>query len=517
MKTIQSKLLAFFLALLLLLSGVFALLHYGTQRSIALYDTIVQLFLLVNEISQRTQLLMQALNAYLVDKSPHILREYEQHKRVLLADQNALTRTLATPENWVTVKNYRNLIASLIEETDQTLRVFAEGDIDRYSDHYREAQNIALYILETTLQLIDRELTAYHQVYAQLRDTHRAYETMGALVFGATLFLSVLFAYLFARGIARPIRRLALAAKEISQGKLDGPVVEVPTRDEVALLAEAFNRMRDSLRRLIDEMKQKAELEKALHAHQLKAVEMDRLLKEIELRSLQNQINPHFLFNTLNTVARMAYLEGAERTSELIVAVSGLLRYSLRGLDRPVTLEEELRHVKDYCFIQKTRFGDRVAVEFDVDPGCLRQAVPSLTLQPLVENAFIHGIEPLERNGRIRLTVRRAANGVVVEVADNGVGMDEATLAALTSGEEPPAGERQTGHSTGIGLANVRDRLRLFYGRDDVMEIHATPGSGTTVRLVLPHRTIRDGGEEGGSCIGSSSLTTRALNAKPSG
>ena len=305
------------------------------------------------------------------------------------------------------------------------------------------------------------------------------YKLMSLSLFAAAFFLSTLLALWISGGITKPISLLSKAAKEISKGNLSGDDIKITTKDELKPLTETFNQMRTNLRQLVTEIKQKSEL--------------DKLLKELELRSLQNQINPHFLFNTLNTVSKMAYLEEAEQTSRLIVSVAALLRYNLGDLNKASTLREEVRIVKEYFFIQQTRFGERIEFVTDIDESCLDIEIPSLILQPLVENAFIHGVESYEENAEIRLHIYRQRDRVYVEVIDNGDGMDGATKKRLltyvegTEAEEIYEPEKSKGHSTGIGVKNVIRRLQLYYKRDDIVEIESELKKGTNFRLTIPN------------------------------
>src|SRR5699024_7203847 len=184
--------------------------------------------------------------------------------------------------------------------------------------------------------------------------------------------------------------------------------------------------------------------------------------KDMEIKHLQNQINPHFLFNTLNTLSKMAYLEDAKTTSSLIESVATLLRHNLGEIDKSVTLRDEVEVVKGYFHIQKTRFSERITFEYDVDENCLDRQIPRLTLQPLVENAFIHGIED----------------------RDDGVGMSQSTVDQIISLNVNE--NEHVGHSTGIGLTNVIRRLQLFFKVDEIIEIDSKLNQGTIVRLLLP-------------------------------
>ncbi|MNV65596.1 Sensor histidine kinase YpdA [compost metagenome] len=209
---------------------------------------------------------------------------------------------------------------------------------------------------------------------------------------------------------------------------------------------------------------------------------MQRLVKELELQALQSQINPHFLFNTLNVLSRLALLEGADKTSDLIISMSNLLRYSLQRLDTPVTLQEEITHIKEYAAIQQARFRERIRFELDADPAVLQVEIPALTLQPLVENAYHHGVANMESGAVISLKVLKAETGVLIEISDNGAGIPEETLQAIMRLEA----SSDSGKSTGLGTRNVLKRLQLFYGEDDLVQIRSGLGQGTTITIRIP-------------------------------
>jgi two-component system, sensor histidine kinase YesM len=179
----------------------------------------------------------------------------------------------------------------------------------------------------------------------------------------------------------------------------------------------------------------------------------------------------------------MAYLEDAHTTSSLIESVSTLLRYSLGDVNKAVTLGEELKAVDSYFSIQKTRFPDRVTFRQSIDPSCVKVEMPALILQPIIENAFIHGIEPKEDGGEISISVTRDGQEALIEVADTGVGMNEDILEMVRSGTQPA---EHVGHSTGIGLNNVLKRLHLFYKGEETVELASTEGEGTVIQIRIP-------------------------------
>jgi sensor histidine kinase YesM len=196
----------------------------------------------------------------------------------------------------------------------------------------------------------------------------------------------------------------------------------------------------------------------------------------------------------------MAYLEEAEQTSRLIEAVAALLRYNLGDLNKASTLREEVRIVKEYFFIQRTRFGDRIQFIIDIEDDCLDIEVPRLILQPIIENAFVHGVESYEENAEILLDIYHDQDKVYVEVIDNGKGMDETTKKRIlqymegTETDNMVNQEKTNGHSTGIGVKNVIRRLQLFYQRKDIVEIESEIGKGANFRLIIP--VVTKGGKD---------------------
>jgi sensor histidine kinase YesM len=284
----------------------------------------------------------------------------------------------------------------------------------------------------------------------------------------------LLATYWFSLSITRPVHQLTKAANELSQGRFNQQI-EVKSNDEIAFLARTFDKMRININDLILEIQQKAQLEHELQQSKL-------LLKESQFRSLQSQINPHFLFNTLNTLSKKAYLDGAEETSDLIVSVAGLLRYNLKRIDRSVTLFEEVVVLNQYMEIQKARFSDRLQFKSDIDESCLHVKIPGLTLQPIIENAVIHAIEPEENGGTISFRIKNDGPRVIIEIEDSGKGMSRVKVEQLLKGNVVP----NEGHSTGIGFQNVVKRLYLFYGTEELVTIDSREGQGTKVVIQIP-------------------------------
>lgn len=225
-----------------------------------------------------------------------------------------------------------------------------------------------------------------------------------------------------------------------------------------------------------------------------KLEEQERLLLQIRLEALQSQINPHFLFNTLNSVSSLVRFN-PDKAREMIVKLANILRRLMRTTDAFVPLREEFDFIDDYLDIEVVRFGtDKLRVQKELEPASLDVMVPSMMLQPLVENAIKHGVAPRIDGGSIYLRSRVADSRVVIEVEDDGVGFADGAASA----------------GTGIGMANVTERLTVLYGDSARIETDSTPGKGTLVRVTLPIPQPEDmGGSVAGAIYEARSSTSR--------
>ncbi|MEB3101406.1 sensor histidine kinase [Ferviditalea candida] len=474
MNSIHKKIMVLSLISWIIMAGFWLLMTYYNHKSISQYNSILQRYLLMNQVQNLSLTSMKSLNEYMDNPASSLLAQYQASLRKL-QDAGGQLSSLRNDSNKLTLSSYANMLRSQIEEMNLAIMSVQGGRMDAAAAHFNEATKISKFISETTLDLLSQDISAYDEFYRGIIRQSTDLSSMGFWTLFMATFLLLLFSYQFAGGITKPILALTLAARDIARGNFDNPI-EIKTNDEISFLAHTFNRMRVEIKNLITEIQNKVQIEKDLQNHKL-------LLKESELKSLQSQINPHFLFNTLNTISKWAYLEGSNETSRLIHSVAQLLRYNLRKLDSSVVLADEMNGLVEYLTIQKARFIDRIHYSIEMDETCKTFEMPSLTLQPFVENAFIHAIEPSESGGSIIIRAKDQELHVVIEIIDDGAGMPEEKIQAILSGTANPSFK---GHSTGIGINNVIQRLRLFYGVEDIIRISSAPGSGTCVTLYLP-------------------------------
>jgi sensor histidine kinase YesM len=473
MNRIQNKILVLTGIVLFIMAAIWLTLTYYSRQTQEQYNDILQRYLRMNEVTGASQQTITDLNNYLIRPTPEHYEQLEQSKeRLRRAKYDVFA--LRNGDNDFDLTSYTNLIDSLLETANRSMMFQAQMDTEDSNQAFNEATRISRSISDMTLTLLDTELKTYDRFYRGIIERSTELNKLGIWLLLTITFLLLIFAYWFALSITRPVQKLTQAAKELSRGRFDQEI-EVSSNDEIAFLAKMFERMRVNINNLITEIQQKAQLEHELQQNKL-------LLQESRYRSLQSQIHPHFLFNTLDTLSKKAYLEGAEETSDLLASVAGLLRYNLRRLDRSVTLYEEVRVLRQYMDIQSARFADRLRFVEEIDESCLYVQIPGLTLQPIVENAVIHAVEPMEDGGTIVFRIAEDGDRIRVEIADDGPGMPEDKIERVLKGSV----QETEGHTTGIGIGNVVQRLRLFYGQDDIIDIESKPRSGTKVVLRLP-------------------------------
>ena len=294
---------------------------------------------------------------------------------------------------------------------------------------------------------------------------------LGLFLTAAVLML--LLIRVLSRAVVRPLLRLAQASHSIAEGDFSSPDLPVKSSDEVGRLTATFNQMKHA-------MAQQLTTQQALHREEVRNLALEKDLEHTRLEVLKSQVNPHFLFNTLNMISCMARLEDAATTDQMIVHLGSLFRHNLRTKRQQITLEEELDGLEDYIYLQQMRFDGRITVEKSIQVQPAAVLVPSFMLQPVVENAYSHGLKSREEGGRILLRAWMQGKVLVLTVADNGKGMTPEELDAV---QTKIAQSEQTGRS--IGLGNISRRIGMLYPGGK-MQVYSRAGHGTVVRFELP-------------------------------
>lgn len=485
---IRKKLIVSYLITIIILGAISVFSYYNAR--IVLYSLRAMIIdhVYLNELSNDANTLVMEVEKYLSTKSSDTLLNYYNLYNALESKSNSIPREATYDQDALMLKNIGNMIDSLLQETDLAVKAKRGRIGSEYVTHFTRANEINDHIRFYINNLLNSKLQDGSEQYDAINTKMTYLSYVNIMIIIIAVLLNVSLAVFFAYRLTKPLVELAQSADKIAGGTFDVNPVITQTDDEINILTNAFNKMATNIKKYVDEIKKQAEVETKLKKQEMENLKMKNLLKDAELKSLQSQINPHFLFNTLNAASQLAMLEGADKSSEFIENVAQLFRYNLRKLAEPITLEEEIDHAMKYMYIIQVRFGDKIKFLSNIDQKLLDVKLPCTVIQPIVENAFIHGLSKRDGYGTISLVVRAENGKTLVEVIDDGEGMDEAKIESLMlAGNEP---ELVHGHATGMGMYNVISRLKLFYNIEDsrdIIKIESKTGLGTTVTLQIPH------------------------------
>lgn len=338
--------------------------------------------------------------------------------------------------------------------------------------HYRENIEMLdnnIYILSELIQ-DDIQYYIYYQTKSIEKLTVHLNNQVEKFIFlcialvVVIVILVVVITVFILRSITRPVEELCRVTEQIAKGDFSARA-GVYTKDEIAVLAGSVNDMTERLEVMVNQIK-----------------EDERKMRYAELRLLQEQINPHFLYNTLDTIVWLIEGNHSDKAVDMVVSLSEFFRLVLSHGKEYITIQEEELHIRSYLEIQQVRYHDILDYEINIDPTVYQYQILKLTLQPLVENSLYHGIKYKRAPGKIVVTGWMEGDFICFTVEDNGVGMEPEILKKLREEIKRPC--KQT--ETGFGLANVNERIRMNFGQEYGMEIDSVKGEGTRIRLMIP-------------------------------
>lgn len=338
-------------------------------------------------------------------------------------------------------------------------KIITSGDTGDFADHIDDKQQIVSYqrIQNTDWKIVSIIPTARYS------EQSIVLQQWMLILFIIVALITLILGYSLSVSISRPIRQLSSIMKNTERDNWSISF-NYPSRDEIGILSLNFNRMIARIHYLINQV-----------------YEEERLRQQSQLKFLMFQINPHFLFNTLETMNWMARIEGVPEVGKLSKALGDLMREGIKGKEF-ITLSEELESVKKYIYIQKVRYVDKFDMQYDIDPAVLSLIVPRFILQPIIENAIVHGLEMQMENGMICIHAHQSEDTLILSIHDDGLGMNTAHLETLRHYLDHPSDSSLSG----IGLLNVHQRIQLHYGEDYGLQIESLDNQGTTVILHIP-------------------------------
>lgn len=478
LNTINGKLTFFSLVLVCVLIGISAVAIFSLSNVTQKYNAVVQEIFQYNLVSTEFDNCIDFVELDI--RLSNNTQEYEQFKkRIIFLEQtiDQLEAARANDAQWSKIRGLKNMILTYSEATqhivDKSRLRHAPADEIAY------CREVAKFVHARIYELIKQGSIKNIQLYDQVQSRTKSIIFIISVLIIALLIAAASLILYFKKNMTEPIIKLAHQANRIASGEYGISTERVESTTELSELTDAFNLMSKNVEDSMNQIQKRIELEAKLSEEEIENIRITNLLKSMELKALQSQINPHFLFNTLNTISHMALLENAVSTQTLVETTSDLLRYNLKKSKKgKVTLKSEIENLSQYIYIQTIRFFDRIRFTLDVQEDDLGLEVPHLILQPLVENAILHGIEEKEGIGTIHIAVRRSEDfrTTIIEMSDDGVGISPEQISCIFEEND----------DVRIGIVNVKKRLEYFYRQQNLLKIESEKWKYTKITLYLP-------------------------------
>lgn len=361
------------------------------------------------------------------------------------------------------IKKYLNNLDTYVDRIEQNIRAG-----NRYEDNMEiwenDIQIVTTLVRETIFQYIYYEIKGIQESHAEYQSFFVSMIEISVIAFVAVLLLIVFISHYIPLSISRPITELVEVTQQVSQGNLQVRS-HVNTGVEAKQLSESLNTMIDKINALLEQVKKE----------QIR-------IRKAEFELLQAQINPHFLYNTLDTIIWLAESDEQKQVVHMVESLSDFFRTSLNQGKDIISIKEEIQHVRSYLEIQQMRYQDILEYEIDVPEEFYQNTIPKITVQPLVENALYHGIKNKRGKGKITVRGYREGSCFILQVQDNGIGMQTERLVQVRNALL----YKQLAESKVYGLYNVNERIRLNCGEEYGLRISSTYQEGTTVKILLP-------------------------------
>lgn len=482
--SIQSKLLITFALTAMIMFLINIILYNEINRSMRQLDEVYATNVSLNELTECLEETQEDVAEYLNTKSSDSLEDYYRNVQTLRDMLLQLNDSVVDNEMKILEKNIRNMSESYLELADETIQAKRGRNVERYKAAFNEELLNYQYIRTAIDRLNNLRFQNNSDNYQIMLNSLNYMEIVSSAIVVVVAVINMLILVMLIRTITEPLRMLAKSANEVAEGNFDVQLEDTGGRDEIGVVTHAFVKMIHSIREYIEKTKESMEKEQKMKERELL---METHLKDAQLKYLQAQINPHFLFNSLNAGAQLAMMEDAEKTCIFVEKMADFFRYNVRKIEETTTLAQEIEAVDNYVYILNVRFSGEIHYIKNIAPCFDDVQLPSMILQPLVENAVNHGIRDVEWDGYIWLTVEPVDDMLVISVRDNGQGMTAERISEVLEGRiRENDGQKD---STGIGMDNVISRMELFFGQKGLLQIYSEgPGTGTEVRLTIPCR-----------------------------
>ena len=459
--SLQAKMSSIFILVNRVVFAVTVILILGINSMSSEIDMVYQGNLRLNELSDALTAVQDSMTEYLDSKTSDSLEEFYRSEQIYAQMVQGLSDDVTEAAFRRMERSIRHMSEEYLDLVGQTIEAKRGRNVEKYRVRYENATQMYEYINTYIYSLNNEQFRSNSENYSRLSVAFRSFELFSVITLTIVAVISVAIVVKLTGEIISPLKRLTVMANEVAGENFDTELLPVQSEDEIGVVTGAFNQMVISIRQYLERLRQSMEIQRSLMEKEL--------LMESHLKG-----------------AQLAMMEGADRTYDYIQNVADFFRYNVKKGNDIVTLREELELIDHYIYILNVRFSGDIHYEKEISDDLLDCAVPSMILQPIVENCVNHGIREMSGEGRIWLKVYHGEEDtLVISIRDNGIGMDAEIIEKLRNGTYHE--ERQSSGSNGIAMGNVIARLKLFTQNEDVMTIRSDGrNQGTEVILYLP-------------------------------
>lgn len=456
-KSFKGNILKYNLLLISILVCVTGVYFFINDHTLKKYNETYTSYFELNKFYTNAKLMNDTFKAYLYNPSEENYRIFEDNRQQSYENLSTVEESLKNQEIDWRFDGLRNMLDTYVQQADQVVTLNINRDA-AFTASYEELNRIYMLMDKTNADSYSYLTT---NMQKQMEEVNRTQKIVSFVTVLLLMYVAVWMAYFTIttiKALTDPIEKIIKNMNRIKKGEYDLTQIS-NTNLEMNELCISLEDMANSVQENLAYAQEKAELEKRVLEQQNENLRKDELLAQSELKVLQNQINPHFLFNTLNMIYKTAYNENALATSKLMEKTSQLLRYGLDSANKICDLNSEIQAIKNYNYIQEMRYGGRIRFLLDVESDVPNIQMPSMILQPLVENAVSHGLKDTLEDGEVSIEIMKQGEEVVIVISDNGMGMPPEQLEQLILNDYRKSSDERS-H---LGLYNVTKRLKTFF------------------------------------------------------
>ncbi len=488
-KTFRSRLLKYFGLIIVVLTIMSALSLYQAILINTHSNRMFQKLFITSSLTVKMGTVHQNLKNYINYENESLVPLFKESLDELVssftAAQTEIIGESITTENQFLFYKFADIRNMVDDYSVSSMNLVSGADFNTKKfnifDSFYELEKLKDFIYLSQTDLIFRQMVVMERFFLANKEQNRKVFILLAFFAVSATIICVFASIRITKALTEPINSLVSQARKVSIGIFEPLITKIKTSAELFILINSFNQMVKEIKTQILELEEKANIEKKLKEEEIKTLRMSNALNESELLFLQSQMNPHFLFNTINIISAISDIEDAPRTREMLDSMTVILRYILRHTGTNTSIREEVDVIRNYLSLQKARFGDRIIYKLDIGENCLDWLTPSMIIQPLVENAIVHGLEPKEEDGILQITIIKGEDGIEIVIADDGVGITEETLLQIRNANS----EEATVTRQHMGIVNIMRRMELSY-RKNCLSLSSIRGKGTTVKLTIP-------------------------------